>query len=57
MRYAIDASKLRSELGWAPAYPTFRDGLTATLAWYRDNEAWWRPQKDATERKYAELGR
>jgi len=57
MRYAIDASKLRAELGWAPTYPTFRDGLTATLEWYRDNEAWWRPQKDATERKYAELGR
>jgi dTDP-glucose 4,6-dehydratase len=57
MRYAIDASKLRSELDWAPTYTTFRDGLAATLAWYRDNEAWWRPQKDLTERKYAELGR
>ena len=57
LRYAIDASKLRDELGWAPRYTTFRDGLAATIDWYRANEAWWRPQKDATERKYAQLGR
>jgi dTDP-glucose 4,6-dehydratase len=57
MRYAIDSSKLRSELGWTPRYRNFRDGLAATIAWYRDNEAWWRPQKDAAEAKYAELGR
>jgi dTDP-glucose 4,6-dehydratase len=57
LRYAIDATKLRTELGWAPRYTTFRDGLAATIDWYRANEAWWRPQKDATEKKYAELGR
>jgi len=57
LRYAIDASKLRDELGWTPRYTTFRDGLAATIDWYRANEAWWRPQKDATERKYAQLGR
>jgi len=57
MRYAIDASALRDELGWAPRYTTFRDGLAATIDWYRANEAWWRPQKDATEAKYAQLGR
>ncbi|MGN8245669.1 dTDP-glucose 4,6-dehydratase [Cellulomonas soli] len=57
MRYAIDASKLRTELGWVPQYTTFRDGLAATIDWYRANEAWWRPQKDATEAKYAQLGR
>jgi dTDP-glucose 4,6-dehydratase len=57
LRYAIDATKLRTELGWTPTYTTFRDGLAATVAWYRDNEDWWRPQKDATEKKYAELGR
>jgi len=57
LRYAIDATKLRTELGWAPAYPALRDGLAATVAWYRDNERWWRPQKDVTERRYAELGR
>jgi dTDP-glucose 4,6-dehydratase len=57
LRYAIDATKLRTELGWTPTYTTFRDGLQATVEWYRENEAWWRPQKDATEKKYAELGR
>ena len=57
MRYAIDSSKLRDELGWAPRYESFRDGLAATIDWYRKNEAWWRPQKDATEAKYAKLGR
>ncbi|GAA2726138.1 dTDP-glucose 4,6-dehydratase [Cellulomonas aerilata] len=57
MRYAIDSSKLRTELGWEPRYDSFRDGLAATIEWYQANEAWWRPQKDATEAKYAELGR
>ena len=55
-RYAIDASKLRDELGWRPQYTDFRDGLAQTIAWYRDNEAWWRPQKAATEAKYAAVG-
>ncbi len=57
MRYAIDSSVLRAELGWEPRYRSFRDGLAATIAWYRENEAWWRPRKEATEAKYAQLGR
>ena len=57
LRYAIDSSRLRDELGWRPRYTTFRDGLAATVEWYRANEHWGRPQKDATERRYAELGR
>ncbi len=55
-RYAIDSSKLRTELGWAPQYADFAAGLKATIAWYRENEDWWRPQKSATEAKYAQAG-
>ncbi len=57
LRYAIDSTKLRTELGWQPRYSNFADGLVATIDWYRSNEAWWAPQKDATEARYAELGR
>jgi dTDP-glucose 4,6-dehydratase len=56
MRYAIDSSKLRDELGWAPSYRDFESGLAATIDWYRANEAWWRPMKQATEAKYAAVG-
>lgn len=57
MRYGIDASKLRNELVWKPKYTDFRDGLTATIKWYKNNEAWWKPQKQVTESKYQDLGR
>ena len=55
-RYAIDASKLRTELGWRPAIPDFEIGLARTIEWYRTNEQWWRPQKAITEAKYREAG-
>jgi len=57
LRYAIDASKLRDELGWRPTYTDFRAGLQATIDWYKQNESWWQPQKAATEAKYQEIGR
>jgi dTDP-glucose 4,6-dehydratase len=43
-RYCLDTSKLRS-LGWAPQVP-FEQGLRDTVAWYRQNEWWWRPIKE-----------
>lgn len=57
LRYAIDATKLRTDLGWEPTYTNLGDGLAATIKWYQENEAWWKPQKEATEAKYKELGR
>ena len=40
-RYAIDASKLERELGWAPV-ESFESGIEKTIRWYLDNEGWWR---------------
>ena len=54
LRYAIDASALRSELGWAPEHTDLKDGLANTIAWYRDNEWWWGPLKDQVEAAYAQ---
>ena len=44
-RYAIDASRIRSELGWAPAH-TFDQGLRETVQWYLDHESWWRQLRE-----------
>lgn len=40
LRYAIDATKLREELGWKPKY-TFETGIEQTIKWYLDNQEWW----------------
>jgi len=56
LRYAIDASALRDELGWRPEHTDFEAGLAATVDWYRNNESWWGPVKAAVEARYAERG-
>lgn len=55
-RYAIDPTKLETELGWKPIHTDFSEGLDQTVEWYRSHEDWWRPAKEATEKKYAVQG-
>jgi dTDP-glucose 4,6-dehydratase len=45
LRYSVDTTRIR-ELGWAPQH-SFEDALDATIVWYRENEGWWRPLKEA----------
>jgi dTDP-glucose 4,6-dehydratase len=52
-RYAIDSTKIQTQLGWQPQV-TFEGGLTDTIEWYRRNESWWRRIKSGEYRKYYE---
>lgn len=47
-RYAIDASKIRKELGWRPQ-ETFETGIQATVKWYLENQEWWKAILDKTD--------
>ncbi|MDP3992670.1 MAG: dTDP-glucose 4,6-dehydratase [bacterium] len=48
MRYLLDCSKIRRELDWRPVI-NFEKGIKETIDWYRQNEQWWKPLKDAVE--------
>jgi dTDP-glucose 4,6-dehydratase len=50
-RYAIDASKIKNELGWQPKF-NFDQALAATVKWYQDNEWWWRKLRDEKFERY-----
>ena len=51
-RYAIDATKIRRDLGWAPTRSAWPAALEATIDWYRTNESWWRRVKSGEYRTY-----
>lgn len=56
-RYAIDASKLRQELGWEPRFTDFHRGIAQTIGWYREHESWWSSLKEQVEQTYRVLDR
>ena len=49
-RYAIDAGRIQSELGWQPQHTDFRAAVEQTIQWYRDHEQWWRRVKSGVYR-------
>ncbi len=53
MRYAIDPTKIHSELGWLPE-TKFADGIVKTVRWYLDNRSWWEPIVSGEYRDYYE---
>jgi dTDP-glucose 4,6-dehydratase len=50
-RYAIDASKIRAELGWQPQYP-FETGIKKTIQWYLDHQDWWKRIESGQYQEY-----
>lgn len=51
-RYAIDASKIKNELGWEPTRSAWPGALESTVAWYTTNQTWWERVKDGSYRDY-----
>ena len=55
-RYTMDATKIRTELGWRPRYTDLRAGLEQTIEWYAANRQWWEAGKATVEEGYAKRG-
>lgn len=53
LRYAIDSTKLRDELGWEPEFTNFEEGIVDTINWYTNHEDWWKAEKEEVEANYA----
>jgi dTDP-glucose 4,6-dehydratase len=53
-RYAIDATKMKRELGWSPKH-RFDEAIRTTIQWFRDHESWWGAIKSGEYRTYYDL--
>ena len=56
LRYAIDSTKLRTDLQWQPRYTSFAEGIEATIDWYTEHSAWWENDKSSVEAFYRAQG-
>jgi dTDP-glucose 4,6-dehydratase len=56
LRYAIDSTKLRTDLEWQPRFTRFDEGIAATIDWYTENRSWWENDKKAVEEFYRAKG-
>lgn len=56
LRYAIDATKITTELNWQPTVTDFRSGIQSTVEWYSKNISWWADAKSSVETSYSHRG-